>query len=452
MQVITRPFQHEDQQEPEPVEVIIQHQYLDPELRWKQKTQRLKVHRERKKGKREGIHQCPGSDQSEGVNGSLPQDGRAARAQGRAEVLVIDKAEPGDTWGPDRLPYTMNTPTLNLNISLSASRDMAPFLGQGHEHTGLKLSQAPHGPHYERSADPARAAYCGPGYLPTVPQAVLPHNWSPAQQIQGTPFLQQGGRSRPREVPPLWDPDSQSLQGMDSDRSWITPAKWQPAGERNLYLSPGDQHIVLWPQHRLPAQSPGPYTVLPPIGETVASDSELSSEKTRQKISGIQRSSSEGYLAQLERQKQRREKATYKAYTLKDYKALKQDVQLGGLGPNYNVAPITAEKIRRRQQYSYKVRKHNKNISRIPFLPAQNPGGGDTTENMVPRRKALEYARSIPKPKPPAEPKNDDRAGAEDFPHDRSQYLEHLDLSQLARLEMLQKRHEEEKQQAQSFL
>ncbi|XP_064207179.1 jhy protein homolog isoform X1 [Anguilla rostrata] len=466
---------HKNKQEPEAVEEIIQHQYLDPELRWQLKTQMLKVHREKKKGKREGlpIAQAPGSDQSERVNPSVPQDGRAARMPGRlqqpghAEVLVINEADPGGTplsealpnpqWRPDRPPYSLNTPTLNLNINLSASGDMAPFLGQEHKRTSLKLS-SPHGPslgtrpglsyHVPMSGhyDPAQLAYYGPGYLPAVPQPALPGDWFPAQQFQGTAFLQQGSRRRPREVPPLWDQDSHSLPGTDSDRAWMAAAMFQPAGERNQYLSLGEQHVELRAQHRLPAQSPASYTVLPPIGEMVTSDSELSSQNTRQKINGMHRSSSEGYLAQLEKQKQLKEKTTYKAYTLKDYKALKQDVKLGGLGPNYEVTPITAEKIRQRQRYSDKVREHNKNISRIPFLPARNPGGGVAAENMVPRRKALEYARSIPKPKPPAEPKSGDSAGENDFLHERAQYLEHLDLSQLARLEMLQKRHEEEKQ------
>lgn len=186
------------------------------------------VHREKKKGKREGTHQCPGPSITR------PQPGRA-------EVLVVDKAGPGDTslsagmptppWPPDRPPYMMNPPTLNLNINLGASRDMAPFLGQEPERTSLKLSPH-HGPslrsrpgvsYHTPMSDRYDPAHCdGPRYLPTAPQAALPASWFPAQQIQGTPpkFLKQGSRRQPREVPPLWDHDSHSLPGMDSDRAW----------------------------------------------------------------------------------------------------------------------------------------------------------------------------------------------------------------------------------------
>ncbi|XP_061105863.1 jhy protein homolog isoform X1 [Conger conger] len=464
--------QKSQQQGSDAVEETTEHQYLNPELRWQQKTQRLKVHREKKKGKREGDHPCPGppgGDLRERGNPSVPRDGHGPRQRrGQAEVLVIDEADHGDSplsptpptslWPQGLSPHTMNPPTFNLNINLSASGDGVPgFLGQEHQHASLNLSP-PRGPslrsrpaisyHNPMSGhyDPAQVVYYGPRYPHSAPQAVLPTSWFPAQKIQGT--LPQGSKRGPRDVPPLWDHDSHSLQGMDSDRSWLGPATWQPAGDWSLYLSPGEQRIELRPPHRLPAQSTGSYPLLPPIGEAVASDSELSGQNARHNINGMQRSISEGYLAQLEKQRQLKEKTAYKAYTLKDYKALKKDVKLGGLGPDYKVTPITAEKIRRRQQYSDKVRENNKNISRIPFLPTRNPcpAGGDTTENMVPRMKALEYARSIPKPKPPAEPKSSERDGPRDFLQERAQYLEHLDLTQLARLEMLQKRHEEEKQ------
>ncbi|KAJ8399004.1 hypothetical protein AAFF_G00416710 [Aldrovandia affinis] len=497
---------HNDEQESEVVEEISsissqgsQRHLLDPELRWQQKTQRLKVYREKKKGWREGNHQHPSlpitstraGDQSEGANSGAPQDrcigrGRSRRRhRGHANGPVVGEVDPVGTVGtplssalptpqrrPDHSPYTMRTPTLNLNISLNASTDVTPFLEQDPRQTSINLSphhglllgarpgayhQTPVSCQYDYLVNPAQVAYYGPGYQPTVPQAALfsmvpTPNWVPGQQNQGRPFVQQGSRSRHSGVPPLWEHDSYSVQRMDSNRARIAPTKWQPAAEKNLYLNPGDQHIVLQPQdsqrlsHGLLAQNSRSYTVLPPIGETVANDSELSSQNSGQKINAIKRSSSDGYLAQLEKQKQLKEKIAYKEYTLKDYKALKQDVKLGGLGPNYKVTEIEAEKIRQQKQYSNKVRDHNKSISRIPFLPARNRGGRDTTEDEIPRRKALEYARSIPKPKPPTEQKSGEKAGKELILHGHVQYLEPQDLSQLARLEMLQKRHEEEKQ------
>ncbi|KAJ8267108.1 hypothetical protein GJAV_G00138550 [Gymnothorax javanicus] len=468
--------------EPEAVEEIIELKCLDPELRWQQKTQKLKVHREKSKGKKGGTlrktgvpvaQASAGSNQNKELNPSVPQDGRAARVNARRqqpehpEVHVMDEVDlrddvplplplPAPQWQPEGPPYMINPPTLNLNINLNASGDMAPFLGQEHQHNSLKLSPN-HGPaQWTRPAvshhappcaphDLSQVPHYGPGYPSTGPQALV-SNWSSAGPTRGRPSPQQGSQRRPREVPPLWDHDSHSLRGLDSDRIWMAPTKGQSAGEGGRHCSPGDQHVELWLQHRHPVQSPGSCTVLPPIGETMSSDSELNSQNTEQKMRSIHRSNSDGYLAQLERRKQLKEKTTYKEYTLKDYKALRQDVKLGGLGPNYNVSQITAEKIRRRRQYSDEVREHNKNVGRIPFLPARNLGSGDAAESAVPRRKALEYARNIPKPKPPSVPKSSERDRTRDLLCERGQLMEHLDQSQLARLEMLQKRHEEEKQ------
>ncbi|KAG8008089.1 hypothetical protein GBF38_019071 [Nibea albiflora] len=56
---------------------------------------------------------------------------------------------------------------------------------------------------------------------------------------------------------------------------------------------------------------------------------------------GIHRSSSDGYLVQMEKQKQLRTRVTYKAYSLKDYKQLRSDINLRGLGPDYTAIQET---------------------------------------------------------------------------------------------------------------
>uniref|UniRef100_A0A4W5MN77 Uncharacterized protein n=1 Tax=Hucho hucho TaxID=62062 RepID=A0A4W5MN77_9TELE len=189
------------------------------------------------------------------------------------------------------------------------------------------------------------------------------------------------------------------------------------------------------------------HQVLPPIGKTTG-DPELGRDRAAQRFTSMQRSSSEAYLAQMRREKQLKERVIYKAYTLKDYKQLKQDVYLGGLGPDYTTTEITAEKMRRQKLYSNVIREQNKKISRIPFLPdARNPVGSNNKDNMVPRRKALEYARSILRPKvvPQAQqPKTREPERAQGA-------LRDLDLSQLATVEALRKRHEQEKQTVARF-
>ncbi|KTG02644.1 hypothetical protein cypCar_00043578, partial [Cyprinus carpio] len=128
------------------------------------------------------------------------------------------------------------------------------------------------------------------------------------------------------------------------------------------------------------------------------------------------------------------------AYTLKDYKNMKQEVKLGGLGPTNTIPEAVAEKIRRQKLYSNVIREQNKKISRIPSLSAKDPVGSDNKDT-VPRRKALEYAKNIAKPKLPPKPKDRPR---EQNVSTRSQYPQEMDPFNLATLEML-RRHEEEK-------
>lgn len=61
-----------------------------------------------------------------------------------------------------------------------------------------------------------------------------------------------------------------------------------------------------------PTQICGPYTVLPPIAQLNGSDTELCSDRSEQHLNPIHRSSSEGYLSQMERQRQLKAQSNYK--------------------------------------------------------------------------------------------------------------------------------------------
>ncbi|XP_042588707.1 jhy protein homolog isoform X2 [Cyprinus carpio] len=195
-----------------------------------------------------------------------------------------------------------------------------------------------------------------------------------------------------------------------------------------------------------PTQISGPYTVLPPIARANGSDTELCSDRSEQHLNPIHKSSSEGYLSQMEKQRQLKAQSNYKAYTLKDYKNMKQEVKLGGLGPTNTIPEAVAEKIRRQKLYSNVIHEQNKKISRIPSLSAKDPVGSDN-KDIVPRRKALEYAKMIAKPKPPPKPKDRTREKNVSM---RVQYPQEMDPFHLATLEML-KRHEEEKRAVARF-
>ncbi|KAJ4929858.1 hypothetical protein JOQ06_018879 [Pogonophryne albipinna] len=127
-------------------------------------------------------------------------------------------------------------------------------------------------------------------------------------------------------------------------------------------------------------------------------------------------------------------KKHFKAYSLKDYKQLKSDIHLRGLGPDYTAAEQT--KMKRQKLYSNVIREQNKSISRIPFLLTKDPEGSD--------KKALEYAKTIAKPVVSQTPKQREQRSEGSTEH--APYLEGLDHPPPDTLEVLRQRHEEEKQ------
>ncbi|XP_077403097.1 jhy protein homolog isoform X2 [Vanacampus margaritifer] len=179
----------------------------------------------------------------------------------------------------------------------------------------------------------------------------------------------------------------------------------------------------------------GVYTKLPPI---------MPKQYYRQSVKTINphhRNSSAEVLAQMEDKTMTR--TNYKTYSLKEYKELKLDVKLQGLGPDYTAAKKQAEKMTQQKLYSIAVQERNKNISKIPFLMAKDPVGKD---RKVPRIKALEYAKTIAKPliqlpqsKPSKKQQSGDAIG-------QAPCLDGCNISQKATVDHLMKRHQEEKE------
>ncbi|NXO69686.1 JHY protein, partial [Phainopepla nitens] len=70
------------------------------------------------------------------------------------------------------------------------------------------------------------------------------------------------------------------------------------------------------------------------------------------------------------------------------------NMKLGGLGPDYETIKEKVKKLKQQKEYSRQIKEYNmKNIIVVPRLPekAQVPS--------VSRRKALDYAKKIPRPK-----------------------------------------------------
>ncbi|XP_029304261.1 jhy protein homolog isoform X2 [Cottoperca gobio] len=236
-----------------------------------------------------------------------------------------------------------------------------------------------------------------------------------------------------------------NLENSPEQRQRTTALKWPSSCEGEDLNCPNEVHTKQFPQNlsRTPTTTlslgSGSFTVLPPIAKSI-------SGKEPEFSPGVNihyptnRSGSDCYLVQMEKQKQLKERVTYKAYSLKYYKQLKSEMNLQGLGPDYTA--IEKTKMKRQKLYSNVIREQNKKISRIPFLLAKDPEGND---KKIPRMKALEYAKTIAKPPAQSQPKQRKKHQSEGF-IEHTPYLEDLDVSQLSTLEVFRKRHEEEKQ------
>ncbi|XP_041090791.1 jhy protein homolog [Polyodon spathula] len=479
---------------------------LDPEERWQQRAQALQVQNKvRKAPKRGGNNQTgsrkpprpPDSQNHRGrqrqrVPVDVPEEGHLFpeshpyhSSPALADVLVIDdldshQTSPSGSYSSsmasalNRSSYTplkQKAPTVNLNINLNTSSDFLPFVSQDHRQTSINLAppqdylgkavfQSPRArskPRFQEHPNPQEIiSPFYPQQFSRPPLASLPNPHPSYKDFQGyhdqiSPTVPQyRARGRQRQDPTAcYHHDTRN----DHHRDRFSPPHQMPFHQRQN-LDPWFGHLnqpSQWPDGSQPPEQRGrSFTVLPPIGLSATSDSELRERVGEPGGGTLQRSSSEGYLAQMEKQKQLKEGANYKAYTLRDYKNLKQDVQLGGLGRSNQVSEETAEKIKRQRHYSNQVKEQNMKMSKNPYTSTSKPQSNENTED-TPRKKALEYARNIPKPKPPPQPRGAAKKPTRGGLNEHARYLEDLDLSQLATLEMLQRRHEEEKQLVSTF-
>ncbi|XP_026797495.3 jhy protein homolog [Pangasianodon hypophthalmus] len=383
---------------------------LNLELMWIQKTQKLKTHNRSKHLDRTRPHHHRTKPR-----GHLNQLVEKQHSQTLSENRTLS---PSDSGSESHCSFS-SAPTVNLNINLNTPARLAePFINPEPQKQLYTLALPP-SPQWRIRNDEYNSRFKGPSYTLCLP------------------------------LPPAGTVDHDSIRATNKNTIRISPTR---ATFQESFTSNAPQLVVHYGEEsRDSAQTlqtySGAYPVLPPIGRSNNSDTELCSGRPEEATNTIRRSSSEGYLAQLEKKKQIQAKTTYKAYTLKDYKSLNRNVRLGGLGPSNTVAEDVAEKIRQQKLYSNVIREQNKKISRIPSLPTRNPVGRDNKNN-IPRNKALEYAKTIAKPKAPQQLKETPKDQTEServFEH--SAYLQlGVDLTQLSTLEMLRKRHEQEKQ------
>ncbi|XP_073685113.1 jhy protein homolog [Garra rufa] len=428
----------------------------DPELMWLQKTQKLKQsHKDKKEPKR----RQRSSNHPDQLKPPVPDSKPKAHLKPLTERHVISTdhlpqdSEKAYTHDPPQpqfgLPsYTHAPPTVNLNINLNAPANHTQPLNLSQKETIFTLvSQA-------MQWDRPDLFQQGYQFYPYVPSNSLGQMELAPKTGVSSPAPKSGVVQAVDSVPQRHAGKSTSSMFVKASfknhnrlRVPMLKLPTSPQVEISHYqpeLLPSDEESV--GPCAPPTQISGPYTVLPPIARANGSDTELLSDRSEQQLNLIHRSSSEGYLSQMEKHRQLKAQSNYKAYTLKDYKNMKQEVKLGGLGPMNTIPEAVAEKIRRQKLYSNVIREQNKKISRIPSLSAKDPVGSDNKDT-VPRRKAIEYAKTIAKPKPPPNPKDRPR---EQNVSMRPQYPEEMDPFHLATLEML-RRHEEEKRAVARF-
>ncbi|CAM5171795.1 unnamed protein product [Eretmochelys imbricata] len=182
--------------------------------------------------------------------------------------------------------------------------------------------------------------------------------------------------------------------------------------------------------------------LFPPVIPRVESDSEINTERSEGSQVKISRSNSEGYLLQMEKQKQLKEKGTRKSSRPRNYMNL--DVKLGGLGPDYEAVREKTEKLNKQKEYAKQVKEHNmKNVATV-----QKPPAKPQIKSSLSRHKALEYAKKIPKPKPFSAKQSDEEPKEE---RTLAHSLKAQNLPQISSLKSLQNRHEIEKQVVAAF-
>ncbi|XP_056252562.1 jhy protein homolog isoform X4 [Seriola aureovittata] len=270
-----------------------------------------------------------------------------------------------------------------------------------------------------------------------------PH-WSPPSDVQlalypGCQLTNPGRSSHMSQEGLNAQLHHRNLESGPNQWQRTTALQWPSCEGDDQTLSLNEVHTKQFPQNltRTPttasSQGLGSCRVLPPIGKPMTGkEPKMNPSQSVNTVNPIHGSSSDSYLVQMEKLKQLRARVTNKK--------LKTDMDLRGPHPDYTA-------IEKRKLYSNVVREQNKKISRIPFLPAKDLEGSD---KKVPRMKALEYAKTIAKPPVQSQPKQRQTHQAEGF-SEHAPCLQGLDVAQLTRLELLTKRHEEEKQAVSLF-
>ncbi|XP_055478120.1 jhy protein homolog isoform X1 [Psammomys obesus] len=193
----------------------------------------------------------------------------------------------------------------------------------------------------------------------------------------------------------------------------MEPARASPDSRLAQIMEQHQQALVQLAEVQ-PSEGSLASTTLPPILSRVESESQLDSERGHSHQTKMARSNSEGYLLQLERRKKHRKRSSTKM-----------------------------QKLMQQKEYARQVKENNmKTLSVLSKVQSEKP----ESKSAISRQKALEYAKTIPKPKPP----NLVDQAAKKNKNTRNSKKEGL-LPDISLLEILRSRHEREKQAVAAF-
>ncbi|KAM8927619.1 jhy protein homolog [Pelodytes ibericus] len=127
---------------------------------------------------------------------------------------------------------------------------------------------------------------------------------------------------------------------------------------------------------------------------------------------------------------------------------LKQEVKLGGIGPTYRLSKEREEQLKQQKAYAKLVHERNRNQNQV-FSKVDDVEIQPTDNKKCARRKALEYAKNVPKPQTLPKIALPDQTQRQDIPGypPTSEKIS----PQLKRLQDLQLRHEREKMAVAAF-
>lgn len=236
-----------------------------------------------------------------------------------ARPAAVTLSKPQKMTSSQSLP-----PTFHFNIKLNTSSHLLPLLQQKGQHSIISLASLRGCPHWYPASDAEFAL--SPGYQQTNPGRSSQMSWKGVNAQLDTQILESSPAQWQRKTELKWP-----LSYEEEDQKCRLKEAHSKHFPQNLSRTP------------ITASSPslGSCTVLPPIGKSMMGKEP--EQNPSQTAPSIHKSSSDGYMVQMEKQKLRA-RVTYKAYSLRDYKQLKSDINLQGLGPDTKAIEKIAEK------------------------------------------------------------------------------------------------------------